>query len=182
MRARTKSDDGEANVSLRDSLEELFASLESALLVYAQKLLHNEETAQDIVQEAFIKLHVHADTVRQPRVWLYRTVHNLAMNHLRSTRKMVALDSGQPGNQETTDSQPLPDEYIERMEAIGQVRLCLDTLDGRSRELLRLKFEEELSYQQMSERTQLSIGHVGYLLHHALKDLTAELKKAGVVQ
>jgi len=176
----TSSDQDAANLGARDSLAELFAALESPLLLYARKLVHHADIAEDIVQEAFLKLHAHADTVRQPRVWLYRTVHNLAMNQLRSARKVVALDAGQPGGQETTDAQPLPDEYIQRMEAIGQVRLCLDTLDGRSRELLRLKFEEELSYQQMSERTQLSIGHVGYLLHHALKDLAAELKKAGV--
>jgi RNA polymerase sigma-70 factor (ECF subfamily) len=67
------------------------------------------------------------------------------------------------------------------MEAIGQTRLCLDVLDPRCRELIRLKFEEGLSYKEISERTKISISNVGYLLHHALKDLAVALKKAGVM-
>jgi RNA polymerase sigma-70 factor (ECF subfamily) len=81
---------------------------------------------------------------------------------------------------EPPDTQPVPDEYLQRMEAIGQARLCLDELDPRSRELVRLKFEECLSYKEISERTNVSISNVGFLLHHALKDLSASLKKAGV--
>jgi len=42
-------------------------------------------------------------------------------------------------------------------------------LDPRSRELIQLKFNEELSYKEISARTGLSTGNVGYLLHHALK-------------
>ena len=66
------------------------------------------------------------------------------------------------------------------MEAIGQTRLSLDALDPRSRELVRLKFEEGLSYKEISQRANLTMSNVGYLLHHALKDLAAALKKAGV--
>ena len=66
------------------------------------------------------------------------------------------------------DPEPLPDEQIIRWEGIGLVRLSLAALDERSRELVRLKFSEDLSYKQISERTGLTVGHVGYLLHHAL--------------
>jgi RNA polymerase sigma-70 factor (ECF subfamily) len=45
---------------------------------------------------------------------------------------------------------------------------------------VRLKFQEDLSYKQISERTGLTTGHVGYLLHHALKTLGAELAGAGL--
>ena len=57
----------------------------------------------------------------------------------------------------------------------------LETLDERSRELIRLKFTEDLSYKQISERTGLKTGHVGYLLHHALKSIAVELAKSGVL-
>ncbi|HOK77925.1 MAG TPA: sigma-70 family RNA polymerase sigma factor, partial [Verrucomicrobiota bacterium] len=52
----------------------------------------------------------------------------------------------------------------------------------RSRELIMLKFYDGLSYKEISARTGLSVGHVGYLLHHALKKLTADLVRAGLVQ
>jgi len=130
--------------------------------------------------------------VREPRRWLYRTVHNLALNHRRQAGRIVPLtaptdDIGSGGTHgptlanDTADPQPLPDEQIARWEGIGLVRLSLETLDDRSREVVRLKFNEELSYKEISARTGLNIGHVGYLLHHALKAIADELARNGVV-
>jgi RNA polymerase sigma-70 factor (ECF subfamily) len=44
---------------------------------------------------------------------------------------------------------------------------------------LQLKFNDDLSYKEISARTGLTVGHVGYLLHHALKAMAAELAKIG---
>ena len=177
----TKSEDADVNSAPLDSIESLYAAHESALLVYAQSLVKQNEAAQDIVQEAFMRLHVDFDNVRQPQAWLYRTVHNLALNHIRAGRKIVPLAPEEFEQPELRDAQPLPDEYLEKMEAIGQARLSLSVLDARSRELIRLKFEEGLSYKEISDRTSLSMSNVGYLLHHALKDLAVALRKAGVM-
>jgi len=168
-----------------ESIEELFAALESPLLSYALRLTGQLGAAEDVVQEAFMKLHEHFDDVRQPRRWLYRTVHNLALNQLRQAGKVVPLEvhaaDGAPQPLDATDPQPLPDEQIARWEGIGLVRLSLETLDERSRELVRLKFNENLSYKEIGARTGLKIGHVGYLLHHALKAIAAELAKNGML-
>ena len=169
-----------------ETIEELLAALESPLLNYALRLAGDRAIAEDLVQEAFMRLHAHFDEVREPRRWLYRTVHNLALNQLRQAGKLVSLELPVPGqsapsNLETPDPQPLPDEQIARWEGIGLVRLSLETLDDRSRELLRLKFNENLSYKEISARTGLKVGHVGYLLHHALKAMGEELAKNGVV-
>ena len=131
-----------------------------------------------------MKLHAHFDEVREPRRWIYRTVHNLALNERRSSDKVVSLHPAGPEEAPTieiSDPQPLPDEEIARCEGIGLVRLSLGTLDERSRELIRLKFHEELSYKEISARTGLKIGHVGYLLHHAIKAISEELAKNGFV-
>jgi RNA polymerase sigma-70 factor (ECF subfamily) len=116
---------------------------------------------------------------------LYRTVHNLALNRQRDESRVVPLRSAtedSPEPVETIDPQPLPDEQIARWEGIGLVRLSLETLDARSREVVRLKFLENLSYKDISARTGLTIGHVGYLLHHALKAVASELARNGVAQ
>jgi RNA polymerase sigma-70 factor (ECF subfamily) len=168
-----------------EGIAELFAALESPLLGYALRLLGQGGVAEDIVQEAFMRLHAQFEQVREPRRWLYRTVHNLALNHRRQADKMVPLrldpEETWPAAPETPDPQPLPDEQIARWEGIGLVRLSLETLDPRSRELVRLKFNDGLSYKEISLRTGLSIGNVGYLLHHALKAVAAELAKNGIV-
>lgn len=168
-----------------ETIQELFAALETPLLNYAVRLAGARELAEDLVQEAFMKLHAQFEEVREPRRWLYRTVHNLALNHRRDSAKIIPLNPGGENDDapatDTTDPQPLPDEQIIRLEGIGLVRLCLESLDDRSRELIRLKFNEDLSYQQIGERTGLKTGHVGYLLHHALKALADELARSGII-
>ena len=167
-----------------ETIEELFTALESPLLNYALRLAGDAAVAEDLVQEAFMRLHAQFNEVREPRRWLYRTVHNLALNHRRQASKIVSLnlahDAGASAANDTADPQPLPDEQIARWEGIGLVRLSLESLDERSRELVRLKFNEEMSYKEISARTGLNIGHVGYLLHHALKAIADELARNGV--
>src|SRR5438034_5503074 len=123
-----------------ETIEELFAALESPLLSYAFRRVGELSVAEDMVQDAFMKLHAQFEKVREPRRWLYRTVHNQALNHRRQTDKIVSLNPQREGGLAATgatDPQPLPDEQIARWEGIGLVRLSLETLDVRSRELIR---------------------------------------------
>ena len=165
-----------------ESLEGLFAALEEPLLRYAWRFLQDSEAAQDVVQEAFMKLHDQFSKVKTPKSWLFRIVHNMSLNHLRSGKKIVPIEFGEdePGKVSAVDSKPLPDEYIARMEAIGQTRLCIQGLDERSRELIRLKFEEDLSYKEMASQLDISVGNVGFILSTTLKQIAADLQKAGV--
>ena len=175
-----------------ESIEEVFAALESPLLSYALRLLPSRAAAEDIVQEAFMRLHAQFKDVREPRRWLYRTVHNLALNYRRKEDKIVPFDpiAGANSREEnavaiipdTTDPEPLPDEQIVRWEGIGLVRLSLNALDERSKEVLKLKFEENLSYREISAKTGLTVSNVGYLLHHGLKAIASELAKSGLIK
>jgi RNA polymerase sigma factor (sigma-70 family) len=183
--AVTQPDPASAEPPGWETIEELFAALESPLLSYAIRLAGEHGVAEDIVQEAFMRLHEQFKEVREPRRWLYRTTHNLALNHRRKSGKTVAFQviegEGAPGEPEAADPHPLPDEQIARLEGIGLVRLSIQGLDARSRELVRLKFNDGLSYKEIGARTGLTVGHVGYLLHHALKSIAGELAKNGIV-
>ena len=165
-----------------ESLEDLFRTHEGALLRYAQRLVHSFEVAEEIVQEAFMKLHAHFHEVRQPKAWLYRTTHNLALNHLRDGQKIVPLEvqaEGGPDGMPAPD-QVGPDQHLFHSEALEHTRRCLETLEARQREVVRLKFEENFSYKQIAAQLNLSEGNVGYILHHALKQLAADLERLGV--
>ncbi len=183
-----RPDEASAESPGGETIQGLFIALEAPLLNYAWRLSGEHGLAEDLVQEAFLKLHEQFEEVREPRRWLYRTVHNLALNQRRDSAKIIPLapppdssSESHPSYPDITDETPLPDEQIIRLEGIGLVRLCLETLDERSRELIRLKFTEDLSYKQISERTGLKTGHVGYLLHHALKAIADELAKSGII-
>ena len=172
------------------TIEEVFTALESPLLRYARRLLGNVSVAEDVVQEAFMKLHTQFKEVRQPQPWLYRAVHNLVVDHQRQSNRLVmfgdeAKSSGEntsatAGGDEMVDAQPIPDEQIARWEGIGLVRLVVETLDDRSKEVIRMRFDDDLSYIEIGERLGLKVGHVGYLLHHALKAMAVELTKMEV--
>lgn len=168
-----------------ETIEELFAALESPLLGYALRYTGELALAEDVVQEAFMKLHVQFESVEKPRQWLYRTVHNLALNQRRTAGKSVSLDEPAENENspaaEAADPALLPDEQIIRLEGIGLVRISLEALDERSRELVKLKFNDELSYKDIAARTGLTTGNVGFILHHALRTIAAELAKTGVV-
>ncbi len=168
-----------------ETIEQVFADLESPLLAYARRLLGDFAVAEDVVQEAFMKLHTQFKKVLTPQPWLYRTVHNLAVDHQRRTNRIVLLGDAKDGDDlanDASDAQPMPDEQIARWEGVGLVRLVLETLDERSREIIRLRFYEDLSYKEISGRTGLTVGHVGYLLHHALKAMAVELEKTEVAR
>jgi len=174
------SDETSASTPEWETIEQVFAALESPLLAYARRLLGDFAVAEDIVQEAFMKLHAQFQKVLAPQPWLYRTVHNLAVDHQRRANAIVFLGDSEKEDaaaNDAGDSQPMPDEQIARWEGIGLVRLVLETLDERSREIIRLRFNEDLSYKEISERMGLKVGHVGYLLHHALKAMAVELMK-----
>ena len=180
-----RPDEASAELPRWETIEELFAALESPLLGYALRYTGTRAQAEDVVQEAFMKLHAQFEQVEKPRPWLYRTVHNLALNQRRASGRTVSLEPApeneNPSAAEPADSALPPDEQMLRLEGIGLVRISLAALDERSRELVRLKFTEELSYKDIAARTGLTAGNVGFILHHALKTIAAELAKTGVV-
>ena len=183
--ALMRPDEGNAESPGPETIEELFAALESPLLSYALRYTDEVGLAEDVVQEAFMKLHVEFGRVQAPQRWLYRTVRNLALNLRRHECRTVSLnapdDAGKEPVADAADPSSFPDEQIIRLEGIGLVRLGLEALDERSRELVRLKFNDELSYKEIAERTGLTVGNVGFILHHALKTIAVELAKTGVV-
>src|SRR5579859_4997731 len=96
--ALMQSDQASAGPTRPETIEELFEALESPLLSYALRLVGERSLAEDIVQEAFMRLHTHFAEVREPRRWLYRTTHNLALNQRRAADKIVPLDRGETEN------------------------------------------------------------------------------------
>jgi RNA polymerase sigma factor (sigma-70 family) len=162
----------------------LFHELESPLLGFAHQMVKEEAIAQDIVQEAFLRLQTRLAEVQQPKAWLYTTVRRLAIDHIRRSRKVVPFtqDRDDAVEREPVDSAPTPDQLTEADERTGLMRVCIERLKPREQTLVQLKFIENLSYLQISKRMGITVSNVGYSLHHALKSLELELNKEGITQ
>jgi len=158
------------------TLRQVFEAEESSLLRYAFGLVGQRETAEDLVQEAFLKLHAHWEDVANPRAWLFRAVRNLALNHLRDHKRETVLDA----NKEWESGGPDPERTLGKMEAMGTLRMLISELKEDDQRLIGLKYHEGLKYDQISERTGMSVGNVGYKLHHLLKGLADAMRRLGV--
>ena len=161
------------------TLQTLFDTEETPLLRYAFALIGRRAVAEEIVQEVFLQLHAHWDDVDSPRAWLFRSVRNRAYNHIRDNqREILKIDDGKvrPPNAEDET----PEATLLRMETIGVLRQIVEELDETDRQLVKLKYFEDLKYRDISDQTGLSISNVGYRLHHILKELAGKLRPLGI--
>ena len=161
------------------SLRTLFEAEESPLLRYAFSLIGRRAVAEEIVQEVFLQLHIRWDEVDSPRDWLFRSVRNRAFNYIRDHRREIQQDGDRDVKSSHTADET-PEAMLLRMEATGALRQILEELDEADRELVTLKYFEGLKYRDISVQTGLSIGNVGYRLHHILKGLAAKLRPLGI--
>ncbi len=171
----------------KPSLEAVFEAEQSPLLRYAYGLVGRREVAEDLVQDAFMRLQQHWAEVRTPRAWLFRCVRNRAYNYNRDRKRETLADlpsservEGSAPDVKVERTQESPDDVLGRLEAAGVLHVLVSELEDRDREMLRMKYVEGLSYAQISERTGMSVGNVGWRLHHVLKGLADSMRKAGV--
>ena len=149
----------------------LLRRFEIPLLQYATRITGDRERARDVVQETFVQLQrgKREQLDHAPAKWLFTVCRNLALNVCRKERRMTYLDEDLLEKRE--GAEPPPYEQLEQKEARGFLMRIIDTLPPRQQEVLQLKFQNDLSYQEISQITKLSVNNVGVLIHTALKTL-----------
>ncbi len=165
------------------SLEDAMEQYQGSLLRYATRVLNNAEAAQDVVQEAFIRLNGNMEKIRtrgvQVKGWLFRTTHNAAVDYIRKESRRRNLHERQSKQADLFANDP--DAQQERNEKQALVMQHLNTLKPKEREVLVLRLQEGLSYKEIAKILQRSEGYVGTLIHTATKKLSQSLRQAGVV-
>ena len=164
----------------KPTLRQVFDAEESPLLRYAHGLTGQRETAEDIVQDAFMRLHEHWHEVEQPRPWLFRCVRNLALNHLRNNKHNSSMETNPQTSKEWETKTPDPQAALGKLETIGTLQLLISELPEPDRTLVSLKYLSGLRYDEIATQTNLSVSNVGYKLHHTLKSLATSLRQLGI--
>lgn len=153
-----------------DRLQEVLRRFEKPLLQFAGRILGDPDRARDVVQETFVKFQSNgAQDLPEPATWLFTVCRNGALNVCRKERRLVLLDEAVLESQATET--PMPFDRLERDEASGFLMRIVATLPLRQQEVLQLKFQNDLSYQQIAEITKTNANNVGVLIHTALKTL-----------
>ncbi len=158
-------------------MEAIVTAHESALLRYAAGILNDPHAAQDVVQNAFIKLFRLWKPGAQPsgslRPWLFRVTHNEAVDHLRREGRIRCLHVRHAEERCVTGNPGVPEE-----DKLDLVMNGVAQLPATERQVLLLRLQEGLSYREISAATGKTEGHVGLLLHNAVRKLAGFVRKA----
>lgn len=138
---------------------------------YAFRFLHDQSRAQDVVQETFLRLCQQQQAELDGRLvpWLFAVCRNVALDVRRKEQKMSTL--ADEAVVRISSPQPQPAEQIEQTELAGQVLQMIARLPDNQQEVIRLKFQQGLSYKEISNITGLTVTNVGVLIHTGMKRL-----------
>lgn len=147
------------------------ADFESPLIGYAATILNDSDRARDVVQDTFIRL-CQQDVAKVQdnlKSWLFTVCRNRALDVLRKDKRTQPLEEIRWKKVAGPDLQP--DEQADLEERLSRVMKLLDRLSDKQREVILLKFQQGLSYQEIQKITGLKSGNIGFLIHTGLKRL-----------
>jgi RNA polymerase sigma-70 factor (ECF subfamily) len=138
----------------------------------AMMLVNDQETAHDIVQEAFVRLWRSPRAPRERQAfksWLLRTVTNLAHDHYRQQVRWRRLQFGMPRPADN------PEEEADRRRSNSVLAAALRTLSRREQEAIYLRFFEGMPYEGLGEVQGKTSVASRVLVHRALRKLRVYL-------
>lgn len=150
---------------------------ESALIRYVHQIMGKDlDSAQEVVQEAFLRLWDRSpvDVESYVREWLFRVCRNLAIDIKRKESRMsaqeVQLDTW-------VDESPSVEEQLDQKQRQEIVAELVKKLKPQQQEILRLKFQEGLSYHEISRVTGHTVNHIGVLIYNITKKIRKNFEK-----
>ncbi|MFO0011635.1 MAG: RNA polymerase sigma factor [Planctomycetota bacterium] len=161
-------------------LQEVFGRMEQPLSAYALKLLAGDwNRAQDCVQETFCRLcrEDYHKVASHVDAWLFKTCRNHAMDIHRKEARMTAHTDSTP-IQEMESREDTPVHRVVQNEEQSMMEAQIALLPKLEQEVVQLRLAQGLSYKQIADVTDLSVSHVGVLLHQAVKRLRQSLGPA----
>jgi RNA polymerase sigma-70 factor (ECF subfamily) len=140
---------------------------------YVRYRVQDAHTADDVTAQIFERV-LHYLPSYQPKqgafgAWLFAIARSVVSNHHRANRRWRWLPwevlRAQPADH------PTPEHAVEQQDQYERVLQAVATLDERERDLIALRFGSGLSHREIARMTNLTDGHVGVILHRALRKL-----------
>jgi RNA polymerase sigma-70 factor (ECF subfamily) len=163
-------------------LDALVGQYQYRLVRYLIYLLGRREDVDDLVQETWLRVLARGrsyDGRSRFEPWLFTIARNLALDHLRK-RKIFSLDSNEDARQKTealspVSNAPSPFLLAARTEDARRLACSLQTLNPIYREALVLRFQEELSLEEIAAVVGAPVATVASRIYRALAALRAQL-------
>ncbi len=164
-----------------DAFRILVERWETPIFGFLLRMLGSREDAQDLCQEAFIRMIRSADSYKakgQFQSWLFRIAGNLARSKMRR-RKILGWLSFDQEQMDPPSKELDPSEELEGEQLRVRVQEAIAKLPDRQKQALLLKQYQGLKHREIAEVMDLSTNAVQMLLHRAMQALRKEFSRRG---
>jgi len=157
----------------------LFEALHDPVFRQALRILRSPAEAADVTQDVFLRLYgeMRAERkVKNPKAWLFRAAHNLAIDRVRGSRHTQSWDESDDSAtwEAVADPAPPPEERLAEVEKQEKVRALLSGLSAQERRCMELRMEG-LRYREIAEVLGVRITTVETSLARAVKKLMEKI-------
>ena len=171
------------------AFEQLIRRHHDDLLRFLIRLTGDRASAEDVFQEAFLQIHISADTfdtTRRFKPWLFTIAANKGRDHLRkkTRRRTLTLSAPVGGSADSGVSFidlmevdcKAPDAAMNEAEQDAKVQVAVDSLPWALREILLLAYFQKLSYAQIADELGIPLGTVKSRLHASVAAFAKQWK------
>lgn len=169
-----------------NSFEELIKEYKKIAYNIALKMLKNKEDAEDVSQEALIKVYKSINRFNMDssfKTWMYRIVVNTCLDHVRKSKENpISIDQPiRSGHDEfymdVEDNSPTPQEILETKLTQKMVMDAVNELEEDFKSIIILRDINDLSYEEISEILECNIGTVKSRISRGRQKLKEILEK-----
>ena len=165
-------------VNLERQLTEHFETLRQPVYQYLMSVFGNAEEAEDLTQDAFLQLYKtirSGKTINNIRFWIFRTVHNLAINRRKHSQFIAPLDADSWAEIERMlpDTNLNPEQNVLLREKYERLYLGLKRLSMQERQALYLR-SEGFRYREIGEIMNIATTTVAEFLNRGIKKLSEQ--------
>ena len=157
----------------KDKFEKLFKELFEPLTSFAMKYVSDLDTAKNLVHEVFINVWQKYESLPSDtnyKSYLYTSIRNRCLNHIRSSKKHVALEDSPEQIQPESGG-------LKLQELEMQVEMAINSLPEKCRIIFELSRYEELKYAEIAKKLDISVKTVEGQMTKALGILRRELAR-----
>ena len=157
----------------KDALAGLIERYQAPLRYFISRLSANPETAEDIFQDTWLTVIRRIHSLKKTdafSTWLYRIARNKVYQRFRRKRKLFELNENIAIPNDTEND-------VFSTEDAAKIHRCLKELMPEYREVLMLRFLEQMSYEQISQVINCKLGTVKSRIHYAKLALKKEMEK-----
>jgi RNA polymerase sigma-70 factor (ECF subfamily) len=158
-------------LNVQDRVVRLYEEARQDVYHYLLRLGLSPSSAQEGAQEVFLRLHaalVKGESIHNPRAWVFRVAHNLAVTEHRAGNRWMTLDPGLEAA--LTDRGPGPEARVLQRERSARVNEALAELSPQQRRCLYLR-AEGLRYREIAETIGVGVSTVSEFLTRAIARL-----------